>query len=126
MLITADAPSRVRTAIILLWVSVLFTLVRAILGGLFFGISVFGAAAVVIAIYGLVIFRVSRRVNWARWVLLAWTVLGAVAYLANFQLHAELLLDTFLEIASFAVELPAVCMLFTAAANGWYRPEASP
>ena len=123
MLITSDAPPRARTAIILLWVSILLTLTQTIVYDLLSGSFATGAVAVVLAIYGLVIFRASRRHNWARYVLLVWTVLGLAFYLSSFHSDAQPWWDSVLDIASFAIEIVAIYMLFTNAASQWYRPK---
>src|ERR1700676_822826 len=113
MIIASDAPPRARTAIILLWVSILLTLAQTILDDLLSESSAIGSVAVVLAIYGLVIFRASRRHNWARYVLLVWTVLGAALYLTNLRSDAQPWWDYLLAIGSFAIEIVAIYMLFT-------------
>ena len=125
MLIASDAPPRARTAIILLWVSILLTLIQTILSDLLSGSSAISAVVVVLAIYGLIIFRASRRHNWARYALLVWTVLGAAVYLTNFQSDAQPWWDSLLAIVSFAIEIVAIYMLFTDAASQWYRPKVA-
>lgn len=121
MLIPTDAPPRARIAIIVLWTSVLLTLVQTLLGDFMSGSSNISAMAVVLAIYGIVIFRASRRHNWARYVLLLWTVLGLVVYVTSFRFDAQPWWDSFLSVVSFAIELFAIYMLFTDAAGQWYR-----
>ena len=123
MIIAPNAPRRARTAIILLWIPLLVTLTQAILDDLLSNSSGIGAVVVVLAIYGLVIFRASRRHNWARYVLLVWAVLGAALYSSTLRSDAQLWWDHLLAIASFVIEIVGICMLFTHAAGQWYRPK---
>jgi len=123
MVIASDAPPRARRAIILLWISVLLTLAQAVVDDLLTESSAIAVVAVVLALYGLVIFRASRRQNWARYVLLVWTILGLAVYLATFHSDAQPWWDSLLATAGFAIEIVAICMLFTNAASQWYRPK---
>jgi uncharacterized membrane protein len=125
VIVALDAPPRVRTAIILLWVSLLVTLIQTLLDDFLSNTSAIGAVAVVLAIYGLVVFRASRRHNWARYVLLIWTILAATLYLTNVGADAQPWWDYLLVVASFIAEIVAVYLLFTGGVGQWYRPRAA-
>jgi membrane-associated HD superfamily phosphohydrolase len=121
MITTSDAPPEARTAVILLWLSVLITLVQTGVEDFLSDSATTTAVAFVLAIYGLVIFRASRRRNWARYALLIWTVLAVVIYSLNFQNDLRPLWGHMLVVASFAAEFIAIRMLFTGVVGLWYR-----
>ena len=121
---TSDAPSQARTAVILLWLSALITLVQTVIEDFLSNSATTVVVAVVLAIYGLVIFRASRRHSWARYVLLIWALVGIVVYAWNFQASSRPLWGHFLVAVSFIVEFIAIFMLFTAPASRWYRRTA--
>jgi len=123
MIMAPDAPARVRAAIALLWASVLITLVKTVVADLLESGAAIIVVAVVLAIYGLVVFRASQRHNWARYVVLVWTVVAIATYVitASDMPTWEHLLDA----VSFAVDIMAICLLFTPEANQWYRVRAA-
>ncbi len=125
MIIVSDAPARARTAIILLWTSVLITLIQTIVDDFLSNSAAIVAVAVGLAIYGLVIFRASRRHNWARYVLLVWTILATVLYLTSLAADTRSLWDHLVVVASFALDIIAIYMLFTGAVSQWYREKVS-
>jgi hypothetical protein len=125
MIVALDAPPRVRTAIILLWASLLVTLIQTLVDDFLSNSSAIGAVAVVLAIYGLVIFRASRRHNWARYVLLIWTILGFTLYLTGEAGDAQPWWDYALVVGSFLVDIVAIYMLFTGGVGQWYRPRVA-
>jgi len=104
-----------------LWLSALITFLETAVEDFLSNSATIVIVAVVLAIYGLVIFRASRRHNWARYVLLIWAVLGVVVYAFNFQPDSRPFWGPLLDVASFVVEFIAIFMLFTGAANQWYR-----
>jgi hypothetical protein len=122
---TPGTPSQAQTAIILLWLSALVTLLQAVVEDLITNGATVGVVAFVLAIYGLVIFRASRRHNWARYVLLIWAVSGAVVYALDFQNEIRPLWVNMLNAVSFILEFIAVYLLFTGAASEWYRRRES-
>jgi len=118
---TPDAPSQARTAVILLWLSVLITLVQTTVEDFLSNSATIVAVSVVLAIYGLVIFRASRRHNWARHVLLIWTVLGALVYVWTFKVDSRPMWGHVLVAATFIIEFIALFMLFTGAVSRWFQ-----
>lgn len=125
MITTSDAPLEVRTAVIFLWLSVLITLIQTSVEDFISSSATLAAVALVLAIYGLVIFRASRRHNWARYVLLIWTVLAVVIYALNFQTDSRPLWGHMLVVTSFTAEFIAIYMLFTGVAGQWYQRRAA-
>ena len=98
---------------------------QTILDNLLSNSSAIGVVVVVLVIYGLVIFRASRRHNWARYVLLVWAVSGVAVYLTTFRSDAQPWWDHLLAIASFAIEIVGIYMLFTDAVGQWYRQKVA-
>jgi hypothetical protein len=127
MTVASDAPPQLRRAISLLWLSVLIGVVEAVYDTLTLPVVedyALGALALIlaiIAIYAAVVFLVSRRRNWARYVLLVWTVGGALTYLIILGGELPSRGDdiTFL---SMLMELVALYWLFTAPGKLWFRP----
>jgi hypothetical protein len=125
MWIAPDTPRPARNGIALLWISVLITLIQQVLEATIEGGAAIGAVVVVLAIYGLVIFRASKRHNWARYVLLVWTALAAVLYLADPGVQVRPPWVHILIVFSFAAEIAGVCLLFSAPARQWYKPRGA-
>jgi hypothetical protein len=125
MIVAADAPGLVRTAIVLLWASILISVIQQVVETSIFGVGRLGTVLVVLAIYALVIFRASRRHNWARYVLLLWTALAAALYATGLRSDDRPLWDHLLVVASFLVEIAGVLMLFAATARQWYGRKSS-
>ena len=121
MIVARDAPAQVRTAIILLWVSSFVILIRAAVDDYLSNMATAQMVAIVLAIYGLVIFRASRRHNWARYVLLIWAVLGVGINLTQVINSEAPWWDNTLMGASYALEFAGIYMLFTSSAAQWYR-----
>jgi hypothetical protein len=124
MIMAPNAPARVRTGITLLWASVLITLVKTIVGDLLAQSAAIVAVTVVLAIYGLVVFRASRRHNWARYVILAWTALAIVTYVTA-QSGDTPIWEHLLVALSFAIDIVAIFLLFTGEAAQWYRAQTA-
>jgi len=125
MIVAADAPGLARTAIVLLWASILITVIQQVAETSVFGQGRLGTVLLALAIYALVIFRASRRHNWARYVLLLWTALAAALYVTGLRGDDRPLWDHLLVVASFLVEIGGVLMLFTATARQWYGRKSS-
>jgi hypothetical protein len=124
MIMAPNAPARVRAAIALLWASVLITLAKTIVLDFLANGAAIIAVAVVLAIYGLVVFRASRRHNWARYVILVWTAVAIVTYV-TFPSADTPIWEHLLDALSFAIDIVAIFLLFTREAAQWYRAPAA-
>jgi hypothetical protein len=125
MVAAPDAPARVRTAITLLWVSLAITWIQTLVDDYLSKSFAIVLVVVVLAIYGLVVFRASRRHNWARYVLLVWTIVGTVTYFATGWSVSDPWWDQISVLGSFTIEAVAIYMLFTGGVGQWYRARAA-
>lgn len=122
-----DAPSRVRHAVILLWmtnvVSAAYPAIQLVNPdpeaaefAEIFGWLVVG----VLLAYGALIYLVSRGRSWARYVLLTWSIGGIAIVLAEPPGQPLRWWDGLLEWGLPGVELLALYWLFTGPATPWF------
>jgi hypothetical protein len=116
MITDPSAPQTVRKAIGILWTSILFAITPQLLASPFNG-PLLVTIPLVLALYALVVFRASRRHNWARYVLLIWTLLALGLYLRDLDATDRPPWEHVANAASFGLELMGVYFLFTPAAR---------
>lgn len=125
MIVAPDAPAQVRRAFILLWASVAIGIAQAIYETVALpAIESYAlvASALMLAItaaYAVVVYLAARRRNWARYVLLVWTVGGLLAYVGFVGPSASA--GDIVVYASMFIELLALYWLFTSPGRLWYR-----
>jgi hypothetical protein len=70
---------------------------------------------------------VSRRHNWARWVLVAFLFLGWASLVTDFSAtFAASPIAALLDVAVSGMEIVACYFLFTRPSNAWFRGERTP
>ena len=125
-----DAPAQVKTAITLLWLSLLISIVDALVTVIPEEKDIRVALSVIVAatfvLWGLLIHFTSRRRNWARILLLTLTVLGLALY---FVWPEDLLLAPWWSLAATAIytvlDVAALIMLFSGPGAEWFRGQAT-
>ena len=126
-----DRPARVAWAVWLLWVSVAIGVIAPILQFtvLFSFSTVIYMLAVNLvrnAVAAWLILKTGERRNWARILVLVWVLLGIGLIVYRWQVYigsfkASSLLGAATWVTKLALDCTAVALLFTPAANRWFK-----
>ena len=125
MIVAPDAPAQVRRAFILLWASVAIGIAQAIYETVTlptiesYALVALALMLAITAAYALIVYLAARRRNWARYILLVWTVAGLFVYIGFVGRSASA--GDIVVYASMFIELLALYWLFTSPGKLWYR-----